>query len=87
MAPAQPTHKDLTDVEKGTLIEEIRTHVAIWDPTHENHSKRAVINTLFDEIGTFMSTNERTITGNIATFQHWYFDIFRQSSQNVVGQS
>lgn len=70
---AEPTHKELTDVEKGTLIEEVRTKEAIWNASNADHSKRSTVDGLFEEIGTFMSTTERKITGQLKFVLIVYF--------------
>jgi len=68
MVAEEPSHKELTDVEKGSIIEEVRTRTAIWDSTHANHSKRNVINELFEQIAGHLSTTEHKITGNFTIF-------------------
>jgi len=68
MSTTEPSHRDLTDAEKGTIIEEVRVRTAIWDSSHADHSKRNVINALLEQVAAFMTTNERKITGKLAIF-------------------
>jgi hypothetical protein len=85
MAPTEPSHKELTDEERGTIIEEVRTRNAIWDSTHKDHSKRIITNALFQQVADFMTKLDRKITGN---FQKYYFksNDFRQGCQRRVDQ-
>lgn len=63
MAFHEPTHKELIDIEKGIIIEEVRKRRAIWDTSHVDNSKRNVTNMLFNQIASIISTSERIITG------------------------
>ena len=87
MAPAEPSHKELSDTEKGTIIEEISTRAAIWDSTHANHSKRSVVDELFGQVAAFMTTSERKITGIFTLFGIFNCNVFSQSRQRLLEKS
>jgi len=84
MTLTDPTNKELTDEEKGTIIEEVRVREAIWDSSNANHSKRNVINELYEQIAKFMTKSTRKITGNVIVFSITNCNLFRQSRQRCV---
>ena len=69
------THKDLTDTEKATIIEEVRFRPGIWDVTKKDHLKKAVVDKLWKEIANFMTKESRILTGFLGYF-FIYFIMF-----------